>query len=360
MITISLCMIVKNEQSVLARCLDSIKEAVNEIIIVDTGSADNTKKIVGKYTDKIYDFEWIDDFSAARNFAFSKAEMDYQMWLDADDVVPAEELKKILQLKHSLDPNVDIVTMQYLTHFDADGNPIFTSTRERLLKREKGYLWQDPVHECIPLTGNIYYSDIQIHHRNNKAGTSTRNLNIYKKLADTGKALTPRQLYYYARELKDHGLWEESAQQFEKFLDTGQGWFEDNIACCYNLSVCYRQLNRREKILPVLLKSFTFDAPRAEICTQIGYYYKEQRNFATALKWFRVALSLGKPESIGFILPDCWGYIPSIECCVCCCELGDFTKAKVFNELAATYKPGSKAVEINKLYLENKIQLVIT
>ena len=73
MITISLCMIVKNEEKVLARCLDSIADLMDEIIIVDTGSSDNTKEIAKKYTDKIYDFAWIDDFSAARNYSFSKA-----------------------------------------------------------------------------------------------------------------------------------------------------------------------------------------------------------------------------------------------------------------------------------------------
>lgn len=70
MITISLCMIVKNEEKVLARCLDSIADLMDEIIIVDTGSSDNTKEIAKKYTDKIYDFAWIDDFSAARNYSF--------------------------------------------------------------------------------------------------------------------------------------------------------------------------------------------------------------------------------------------------------------------------------------------------
>ena len=59
MITISLCMIVKNEEKVLARCLDSIADLMDEIIIVDTGSSDNTKEIAKKYTDKIYDFAWI-------------------------------------------------------------------------------------------------------------------------------------------------------------------------------------------------------------------------------------------------------------------------------------------------------------
>jgi glycosyltransferase involved in cell wall biosynthesis len=66
-------MIVKNEESVLGRCLDSVKDIVDEIIIVDTGSSDKTKEIAAKYTNRIYDFEWIDDFSVARNFSFEKA-----------------------------------------------------------------------------------------------------------------------------------------------------------------------------------------------------------------------------------------------------------------------------------------------
>lgn len=65
MATFSLCMIVKNEQNVLARCLDSMADLMDEIIIVDTGSQDTTKEIAAKYTDKIYDFAWIDDFAAA-------------------------------------------------------------------------------------------------------------------------------------------------------------------------------------------------------------------------------------------------------------------------------------------------------
>ena len=81
MISISLCMIVKDEEAVLGRCLDSIKSAADEIVIVDTGSTDRTKEIAADYTDRIYDFKWEDDFSAARNFALSKGYKDYLMWL---------------------------------------------------------------------------------------------------------------------------------------------------------------------------------------------------------------------------------------------------------------------------------------
>lgn len=68
----SLCMIVKNEEAVLKDCLDSLQALMDEIIIVDTGSTDRTKEIAAQYTDKIYDFQWCNDFSAARNFAFSR------------------------------------------------------------------------------------------------------------------------------------------------------------------------------------------------------------------------------------------------------------------------------------------------
>ena len=75
MVTISLCMIVKNEADILRRCLVSIADLMDEIIIVDTGSTDRTKEIAEEFTDKIYDYEWQDDFAAARNFAFSKASL---------------------------------------------------------------------------------------------------------------------------------------------------------------------------------------------------------------------------------------------------------------------------------------------
>ena len=81
MATVSLCMIIKDEEAVLARCLESVRDCVDEIIIVDTGSSDESKKIAAGFTDKIYDFKWIDDFSAARNYSFSKGSMDYLLSL---------------------------------------------------------------------------------------------------------------------------------------------------------------------------------------------------------------------------------------------------------------------------------------
>ena len=120
MVTISVCMIVKNEEEVLARCLDSLKGIADEIVIVDTGSSDNTKEIAKAYTDKVYDFMWIQDFSAARNFAFSKATMDYIYSADADEVLEEKDRKKFLQLKKALLPEIEIVEMIYVNPDDCN------------------------------------------------------------------------------------------------------------------------------------------------------------------------------------------------------------------------------------------------
>lgn len=351
--TISLCMIVKNEEAVLARCLESVQGLVEEIIIVDTGSTDATVDIARRFTSQVHTFAWIQDFAAARNFAFSKATMDYQLWLDADDVLPQSEHAAFLQLKNTLSPDVDMVTMAYHTHFDKNGNPTFTATRERLLRREKNFRWVDPVHECIPLCGNIVRSDIAIHHRKPPSDTvCTRNLDIYEALAKKNVAFSPRQLYYYARELKDHGQWEKAAVYFERFLDTGLGWEEDNIGACFCLSGCYRELGQTEKALAALLRSFRFGTPRAELCCEIGYWHKREKRYDIALAWFQIAAGLGPPNTQGFVMPDYWGYIPNVECCVCCCALQRYADAARYNQAAAAYKPNSAVVQHNKAYLD--------
>ena len=115
MAEISLCMIVRNEESVIGRCLSCAEKFADEIVIADTGSCDGTKRVCERYTRNIFDFEWCDDFAAARNFAFSKATKEYVMWLDADDVVSDENIGKLLELKASLDGDpIDTVMCKYV------------------------------------------------------------------------------------------------------------------------------------------------------------------------------------------------------------------------------------------------------
>lgn len=355
--TVSLCMIVKNEEETLSVCLNSVKAFVDEIVIVDTGSTDRTKEVAKQFTDLVYDFTWIDDFSAARNFAFSKGSCDYLMWLDADDIILEEDLNKLLSLKETLASDVDVVMMKYHTAFDDNGNPTFSYYRGRLFRNHSGYLWQEPVHEYVPLFGNIINQDIAVTHAKKHHEKTDRNLKIYEKRINNGETLSSRGLYYYARELKDHKQYEKAAQYFEAFLQRGDGWVEDCINACGELSVCYDELKDEEKQLNSLFRSFVYDTPRAEICCKLGYYYKNKEEWKKAYFWFSLVLRLEKPtDNWGFINIDCWGYIPALECAVCCDRLGDYRKGHTYNELAGHMKPESMAVTYNREYFKAKLE----
>lgn len=92
---ISVCIIAKNEQKNIEHCLKCLKLYIEEIIVVDTGSTDETKVIASKYTDKVYNFTWIDDFAAAKNFAISKATNPYVMIIDSDEFLESIDIQKL-------------------------------------------------------------------------------------------------------------------------------------------------------------------------------------------------------------------------------------------------------------------------
>ena len=137
MISIGLCMIVKNEEAVLRRILTPMSKLVDKIYICDTGSVDKTKEIAREFTDEVYDFLWKDDFSAARNFITEKADTDYWMWLDADDVITPENQEKLLRLKESMDSDTDVVMMDYAVGFDEWEHVTFSYYRERIMKTSR-------------------------------------------------------------------------------------------------------------------------------------------------------------------------------------------------------------------------------
>lgn len=353
MITVSLCMIVKNEEQTINRCLSSAKYIADEIIIIDTGSTDKTKEICANYTDKIYDFDWIDDFSAARNYAYSFASMDYILWLDADDIILVDDIYKFVQLKETLTPDINTVMMKYNTGMDAKGNVTFSYYRERLTKRSMNFMWREPVHEFIRVYGPSKMVEIGITHGKLFYEKSDRNIKIYERLMNKGEKLTPRGQYYYARELKEHKRWKDAIIQFEEFLDSNKGWVEDNIAACNELSKCYFELKEENKALSTLFRSFMYDLPRAEICVRIGYYYQEKKEYNKSTQWFKLILSLEKPlDSPGFIQHNCWDYIPCIEIAVNYDRIGDIRNAAEYNNRALLIKPDSVQALLNKKYFE--------
>jgi glycosyltransferase involved in cell wall biosynthesis len=351
MAEISLCMIVKDEEETLSRCLESAKDAVDEIIVVDTGSTDATKEIALRYTHFVYDFKWVDDFSAARNFSFSKATRDYLMWLDADDVLSAESRDKLKSLKKNLDKK--IVYMPYHIAFDEAGKPTFSYYRERLVARSANPVWIEPIHEVISAQGTSIYTDIAVEHRKIKQNAVGRNLDIFRKHLAKGNVLSARLHFYFARELMYNNLTAEAVREFEDFLDSGEGWSENCLSACRDLSYCYESLHEIPKALDAALKGFRYARPRAELLCRIAELFLLQNRLNEAEYWYLRALECPKPvNTLGFVEDDFYGYIPSVQLCVIYDRLGQRQKAREYNEKAGAFKPFAQAYLYNKKYFE--------
>lgn len=349
----SLCMIVKNEEKMLGRCLHSVRDIFDEIIIVDTGSEDATKEIARMFTDKVYDFKWVNNFSTARNFSFSKATKDYIMWLDADDIMEEKQRQKLLEAKQTFDSKVDVAMLKYNVQFDEMGNSTFSYYRERIVKNDKTFYWKDPVHEAITPHGNIVYLDIAVSHKKEGAGSGDRNLKIYQSLLAKGVVLSARQRFYYARELMYNSMFEDAIEEFEKFLQMPEAWKENKIECCVNLSTCYEHLGKKDAVLMSLFRSFLYDTPRAVVMCDIGDLFFNRKEYKSAAFWYSQASKQEDDMQSGaFVNPDKHKFIPYIQMCVCYYRLGDIKRSKYYNDKAYKIKPYDNSVLSNKKFFE--------
>lgn len=349
--TLSVCLIVKNEQDVIARCLDCVKKFADEIVVADTGSTDNTRDIVKEYTSKVYDFEWCDDFSSARNFAFGMAEGDLVMWLDADDVITDENCEKIKTLKQNF-ADYDMAVLPYAAGFDGE-TPTFVYNRERIFRRSAGYRFEGAVHEAVVPSGRILYSDAIIYHKKIKSGDALRNLRIYQKLISSGEKLSGRQKFYYGRELMYNKMYHECISVLEDFL-SGEGWKINKSEACYNLYQAYNEIGDSEKAYGALLKSLLFVPPDSRFCCTMGDKFLSDGDDCSAIYWFERALTADDAEKEGgFTDKDFGGFIPLMQLCVLYDRAGDVKKAFAMNELAGKIKPDNVNFLNNKKYFEN-------
>ena len=349
--SISLCMIVRDEEDVLGRCLESVYDLVDEIVIVDTGSQDGTKEIAAAYTERIFDFTWIDDFAAARNAAFAKASCAYCMWLDADDVLLAADRQKFKDLKAGLGAQVDVVMLPYNVGFDAQGNVTFSYYRERIIRNNGTMCWQGAVHEAISPKGQVIYGDCAVTHWKLHPSDPDRNLRIFEGLLAKGELLEPRQQFYYGRELYYHKQYERALAVFEAFLADGRGWLENKLDACRHAALCLYGLGQRQRALAALLHSFAYDLPRAEICCDLGRHFVEEEAWEQAIYWYQRALDCQRRDaSGGFVQQDAYGYLPCLQICVCYNRLGRNIEAAAYNERGAQFKPDCPAVAYNRAY----------
>ena len=351
---ISLCMIVRNEQAHLAQCLDSVTDAVDEIVILDTGSTDGTKEIARRYTQSVFDYVWREDFAAARNAAFAHATKPYLMWMDADDVL--EEKEKLLELKQRLDGHVDAVMMPYVCGRRRDGQPSLVFYRERIVRAGAGFAFEGRVHEAMRVFGNIIREEIAIRHTGDHAKTSNeRNQRIYETWIAQGGELSPRDWHYYARELMTAQRYEEAERIFHR-VTRETVWKEIRIDAQAKRAQCLLQLERSNEARAELLSALAIDAPRAQLLCLLGQCEMQAGREHAALFWYRAARLSETPSDAGaFVEADFYDYVPSMQLCVLLDRMGRTREAAQENERALIARPGDEAALKNRAYFEQKL-----
>ena len=349
---LSVCMIVKNEELILRRILSQVVSFADEIVIVDTGSTDNTKDIAFEYTDKVYDFKWVDDFSLARNFAFDKAVGDYLMWLDADDYIDKEVCDRIKELKCNL--VADCVMCPYAVSFDGE-RVTYWYYRERIMKNCPLARFEGFIHEAVAPFGTIIYNnDIMIKHKKEKQTESGRNLKIFDSAIKNGKSLDARLTYYYGRELFYNERYEDAFKVLNDFISM-KGFMVNLVDACMILSELSRCLrNGLEEYY--LFKALKFGVPTSELLCKIGHLFFDKIDYETAIFWYETALRVGENAEKGaFVDLNFCEYIPNIQLCVCYYKLGNIAKSIKCNNRALKAMPKSDIAKQNKKFLKGLV-----
>jgi glycosyltransferase involved in cell wall biosynthesis len=167
--TVSLCMIVRNEEKNLHDCLAPVASLFDDIVIIDTGSEDGTKEIAARFTDRVFDFEWCEDFAAARNESLKRSRGDWIFWLDADDRISPSNVAQLQAVIRSLGERPQAYYINTVVHGRYECEAPQWVSHPRLVRRHPMLQWRGRVHErfwpdLAQLGHELIWSDIRIDH----------------------------------------------------------------------------------------------------------------------------------------------------------------------------------------------------
>lgn len=318
----------------IGRVLGDAAEFCDELVVVDTGSSDATKDVAVEHGAKTFDFTWVDDFSAARNFSFEKCSGDWIIWLDADDRIPSQAQKAFSRLKDELvdQPLAMGVMVPYHRAFSEADLAVctFTVERERVIRRHPDLRWVGPVHECVsvPADLTIRWPDAWVEHRPLPGSwdeKADRNLRILENALARGDK-SPRTYFYLGNELVDHKRFGEALEAYEKYLRAAEVVVWERYATLVAMARCAGELGRDDEKVSFLLDAVRLDSSRAEAHLQLGLLHYDRKEWARAVPFFAAAAAAERPED-GFVDLVAYTWGPWDYMSVCHSELGRYEEA---------------------------------
>ncbi len=289
--TISLCMIVKNEEQWLQQCLDSVKGLVSEVIIVDTGSTDKTKDIAKQYGAKVFDFTWNDDFAAARNFSISKASCEWILWVDADETIAEKDHDMIKQL--IAESKFPLIVLEQRHYTNETKNPLFKRIDDRYTKEAKSF------------TG--YTSTLCIRLFQNKLGLQFEGVvheTVDKSMQKLGlKFLRTDIPVHHYQNMKEGVSMKAKKEKYDKMLEEKEKKDPTDIKTLHDLAITGLQKNDLKSAFSYFKKIYDLDAELLESYLGMGLIWAKRGDYQRAIKFFLTAMSKKTTRTIELSVP---------------------------------------------------------
>lgn len=296
--TISLVMIVKNEEVALPACLASVASLVDDYVIVDTGSTDGTRAIIARYTTAVYERPF-DDFVTAKNHALGLARGDYILFMDADErLLGGHE-----QLRAAAENNVEGVA-GLIVEGDIHA-PCNEYYRMRLWKNSGAWRFVGPgIHEVVvgPSEGVEWRADVIVHHdHSHRTGQSyTERFTFYIDILLAALARDPndtRAMFYLARTYGDAGRHLEAIDAYRRYRELGS-WRDELWQSWYDEAVCWANSGEYARANAALSSAAKVDERRAEVDCLAGQLAFNCGDWVAAAEHYERALQKPKPTDV--------------------------------------------------------------
>lgn len=309
-VTLSLCLIVKNEALTLPKLLENLIPHFDELNVTDTGSTDNTievlKSLIPEDKLKLSSFVWVDDFGAARAFNLEQTKAEWCMWLDADDMLSNPEELRLIAENCDRD-GITAVMFKYHYLKDAEGNTTVLQWRERLFKNNGSYMWKGRLHETlVPVAKDaaaIRLSSVHVDHNTTLERierSKLRNIDVLEKALEAEIAadtVDPRTLFNLGNAYYTVERYQEAINCYAAYIPKS-GWREERYLARHRIALAMINLKDFDAAINMSFSAIKENPEYPDAYIDIGKAYFALETYDKALFWFKLAATLKYPDAL--------------------------------------------------------------